>query len=90
MESDTSIYAYIGTYAVFFGGLIAGVVWIIYRIKAYVRNERDREARWAHMASNEDFRSFLQDLSAKSAAKTSGTPETPGKDDPRPFSDGSS
>ncbi|MCA1961505.1 MAG: hypothetical protein LDL33_11995 [Desulfomonile sp.] len=50
--------------------VLAGVAWIAYRAVMYMRSEREREARWADMLEDEDFKKYLKQISTEN--KTGG------------------
>jgi hypothetical protein len=39
--------------------LIAGIGWVVYRISLYMRTEREREARWTKMFTDDQFKKYL-------------------------------
>lgn len=51
--------------------IVGGVVWIVYRVTAYTRTERERESRWALMASD---RLMTRPLDTAKKEKTSTGP----------------
>lgn len=56
--------------------LLAGVIWIAYRVVAYMRAERERESRWIDMFEDEDFKTYLKKLSAE---RETGRDKPPGE-----------
>ncbi|MEW6113187.1 MAG: hypothetical protein AB1664_13740 [Thermodesulfobacteriota bacterium] len=71
--------------------LIAGIGWVVYRISLYMRTEREREARWTKMFTDDQFKKYLAKMGShnptaaetKSARKEEGETARP-KTDPPP------
>ncbi|MBM4326958.1 MAG: hypothetical protein FJ118_07315 [Deltaproteobacteria bacterium] len=48
--------------------LIAGIGWVVYRISLYMRAEREREARWTKMFTDDQFKKLLARMKTGTAS----------------------
>jgi len=51
--------------------LVVGVVWAVYRVKNYIRTERQREQDLGVLFSDDQFKAYLEVLKKRNAGKWS-------------------
>lgn len=49
--------------------LVVGVVWVVYRVKNYIRTERQREQDLGVLFSDDQFKAYLEVLKKRNAGK---------------------
>lgn len=61
-------------------GLMAmGLLWVLYRIVVFVRNQRDMDRRWGGEISEAEFAAFIEEFKRNNPKRETGTnPERPG------------
>ncbi len=76
--------SYIALWVIYIGVIVGGVVWIIYRLVIYLRKEREREMNWANLASDDDFKAYLETLkNQRSKDSDEATPASTETDTPK-------
>jgi hypothetical protein len=50
--------------------MLLGVVWAIYRVRSYVRSQRERESMWDQVMTPEELRAYVENLKREPEAET--------------------
>jgi hypothetical protein len=80
-----------GFAAIYIVLMALGLVWVIYRMVSYVRNQREVEARWNEEVYDEGFNAYLDELKAQNPASGDTDPardENEADNGDKPASDG--
>jgi hypothetical protein len=48
--------------------LLVGIGWVVYRVSLYMRTEREREARWTKMFTDDQFKKYLAKMGSTNPA----------------------
>jgi hypothetical protein len=64
--------------------VIVGIAWVMYRLRTYISQQRERESRWDEMAADDEFRSYVKDLRETTSTSNQGKKQKSRKENFRP------